>query len=266
MVAQNHSLCYNTFKYHSCLGVEMKNHQFDSNVENIYLSLSDEEKTKYKKQQDKFNKSFLVIGILIAVLFIATAIALIFIIGKDYVYSIFVGMVLLLGICGIIIWIIKPCVIGLKSNDETNIKMCIERLEKQKELANKETEKRLLADLQKNVYYKLSVDNIKLVTILDSYTEVSDKLHAVLNYQEIIQTRIYKFKVDYNDGTSKIITAPEGSEEYSLLITRVKSGTTSQTNSSDNNIEKLREYKQLLDDGIITQEEFDKKKNEFLSK
>lgn len=244
----------------------MKEHQFNSNVESIYISLSDEEKVKYKKQQDKFNKSFLIVGILLIILFAAAAGALIYIIGKDYAYSIFVGIILLLGICGIAIWIIKPCVIGLKSNDETNIKMYIERLEKQKEQLAKMQEEKLQASLQKNVYYRLSVDNIKLVTILDSYTEFSDKLHAVLNYQEIIQTRFYKFKVDYNDGTSKIVTAAEGSEEYSVLITRVKSGTTDQTGPSNNKIESLRKYKQLLDDGIITQEEFDAKKKEILSK
>ena len=79
----------------------MKEHQFNSNVESIYISLSDEEKERYKKKQDKINKSFLFVGILLIVLFAATAGALIYIIGKDYVYSVFVGIVLLLGICGI---------------------------------------------------------------------------------------------------------------------------------------------------------------------
>lgn len=244
----------------------MKEHQFDSNVESIYISLSDEEKEKYKKQQDKFNKSFLVIGILLTILVVALAGVIFYIIGKDFVYSIFVGLILLLGICGIAVWIIKPCVIGLKLNDETNIKMRIERLEKQKEQLAKMQEEKLQARLQKNVYYRLSVDNIKLVTILDSYTEVSNKLHAVLNYQEIIQTRVYKFKVDYNDGTSKIVTAAEGSEDYSVLMPRVKSTVDNPTQSMDNNIEKLREYKRLLDDGIISQEEFEAKKKDLLSK
>ena len=186
------------------------------------------------------------------------------IIGKEYALLIFSGVTFLFGVFGIIM-IIKPCVIGLKSNDEINIKMYIERLEKQKEFAEKEKENRTRAKLQKNVNYRLSVDNIKSVTILDSYTEFSDKLHAVLNYQEIIQTRFYKFKVDYNDGTSKIVTAAEGSDEYSVLITRVKSGAIGASDSSENNVEKLREYKQLLDDGIITQEEFETKKKEILS-
>ncbi len=237
----------------------MKEHKFDANVESIYNSLSDEEKVKYKKQQDKFNKSFLVVGIILILIFVATSGALFYIIGKDYVYSIIVGIGLLIGV-SIIILIIKPCIVGLKLNDETNIKICIERLEKAKEQLAKARE----LELQKNVSYRLSVDNIKSVMILDSYTEVSDKLHAVLNYQEIILTRVYKFKVDYNDGTSKIITAAEGSEEYSVLITRVKVATENQINLLDNNIEQLKKYKKLLDDGIITLEEFETKKKELL--
>ena len=246
---------------------KMKNHQFDSNVEKIYNSLSYEEKENYKKQQDTFNRSFLHLGIVLATISFALmgGTIILGIIGKEYAVLIFSGVALLFSIFSIIA-IIKPCIIDLKLDDETKIKKCIERLEKQKEIANKDTEKRLLADLQKNVYYRLSVDNIRFVTILDSYTEFSDKLHAVLNYQEIIQTRFYKFKIDYKDGTSKIVTAAEGSEEYSVLITRVKSDTTGQADSGVNNIEKLREYKQLLDDGIITQEEFEIKKKEILTK
>lgn len=111
----------------------MKEHKFNSNVENIYNSLSDEEKEKYKKQQDKFNKSFLLVGIILILLFVATFGVLFYIIGKDYMEDIIVGIGLFLGVSLIIILIIKPCVVGLKSNDETNIKMCIERLEKAKE-------------------------------------------------------------------------------------------------------------------------------------
>ena len=85
-----------------------------------------------------------------------------------------------------------------------------------------------------------------------------------MNYQEIIQTRVYKFKVNYNDGVSKVITAKEGSEEYLILISLVNSNPDTQTNSVENDIEKIREYKKLLDEGIITQEEFDKKKKELL--
>lgn len=95
---------------------------------------------------------------------------------------------------------------------------------------------------------------------------MSDKLHAILNYQEIIQTRVYKFKVDYKDGTSNIVTATENSEEYNVLMPLVNKNLDTQapTMPDKSNIEKIREYKQLLDDGIITQEEFEEKKRELL--
>lgn len=244
----------------------MKKHQFDSNVERIYISLSEKEKENYKNNDNKFNKACLICGIICIILtLIAIAGAIFCMIEGEYGLLILTGIIIVLSVLAVV-WIIKSSVDGLKAADEIKIKRQIERLEKQKELANKETEKRLIADLQKNVYYRLSVDHIKCVTILDSYTEFSDKLHAVFNYQEIIQTRFYKFKVDYNDGTSKIVTAAEGSEEYSVLITRVGNGVIDPTDSSDNNVEKLRKYKQLLDDGIITQEEFEAKKKEILSK
>ncbi len=242
----------------------MKTHQFDSNVEKIYCFLSADEKEKYKRQQDKFNKTFLIFGIVLAVLVLAAVVGstIACIIGKEYSLLIFAVIILLLG-GALVIWVIRSSAVALRANDEIKIKMHIERLEKQKEQLAKQTEAKLKADLQKNVYYRLSVDKIKSVTIIDSYTEYSDKLHAVLNYREIIQTRVYKFKIDYNDGTTNIITAAEGSEEYSVLITRVRSATDSQT-ELPNSIEKLREYKKLLDDGIIAQEEFEAKKKELL--
>ena len=87
----------------------------------------------------------------------------------------------------------------------------------------------------------------------------------MLNFQEIIQTRIYKFKVNYIDGNSKIVTAAENSEEYNLLVPYINKTATAETSSQNNdNIAKLREYKQLLDDGIITPEEFETKKKELL--
>ena len=243
----------------------MKTHLFDSNVERIYCSLSADEKEKYKRQQDKFNKTFLIFGIVLAVLVLAAVVGstIACIIGKEYSLLIFAVIILLLG-GALVIWVIRSSAVALRANDEIKIKMHIERLEKQKEQLANQTEAKLKADLQKNVYYRLSVDKIKSVAIIDSYTEYSDKLHAVLNYREIIQTRVYKFKVNYIDGTSKVITAAEGSEEYSILITHVNSSTENQAEMPNNNIGKLREYKKLLDDGIITQEEFDAKKKELL--
>ena len=41
-------------------------------------------------------------------------------------------------------------------------------------------------------------------------------------------------------------------------------GAKQQEKSEKQNLEKLKEYKKLLDDGIITQEDFDKKKQQLL--
>lgn len=106
----------------------------------------------------------------------------------------------------------------------------------------------------------LCMDNIDNVTILDAYTEVTDKLHAILNYQEIIQTRYYKFKVDYKDGTSKIITEKEGTAKCNNLLGMVNSNSSNESKQQTDSTEELRKYKKLLDDGIITQQEFEQKK------
>ena len=104
---------------------------------------------------------------------------------------------------------------------------------------------------------------IKEVVLLDARTVVTDKLHAVLNWQEIKQTRVYSFKITYEDNTEQILNVEEGSKDYLFLISKVKQPSVKEQKS---NTEKIREYKKLLDDGIITQEDFDKKKNELLNK
>lgn len=241
----------------------MKEKKFDENIESIYSTLTNEQKMEYKSKEDKFNKSFLVIGITLAIIAFVIIIGgfIWCIIDKQFALLAFVGIFGLL--CTFLcIWIIKSSFFGLKSTDDVKIKTRIERLEKQKQFKKEQEEKQRLNELNKSVYYRLNFENIKNVTILDSYTEVSDKLHAFLNYQEIIQTRMYKFKVDYKDGTSQVITAAESSEEYSVLIPLVNKMPNMAQEKS--NVEKLREYKQLLDDGIITQEDFEKKKKELL--
>lgn len=241
----------------------MKEPKFDENVENIYKSLSNEEKAEYKTKEEKFNKSFLVVGVIFIPIIVAVLILCIVLSISEEMYAFLAFGIIISAIIAIMdISILYSSIKIIKASDDIKIKTRIKRLEKQKELKRQETEKQL----QKNVYYRLSVDNIKTVTILDSYTELSDKLHAVLNYQEIIQTRVYKFKVDYKNGTSRIITAAENSEEYNVLIPLVNKNTNEQvaTPLEKSNVEKIREYKQLLDDGIITQEEFEAKKKELL--
>lgn len=240
----------------------MKEPKFDEKIEKIYSELTEQEKTTYIEKQNKLNKVCFTLGIILcimAVVILATF-TIWLIIEKDYIMLIFADIITVaLIIFGI--GFTKSCHNGLVANDEIKVKNHIKRLEQQKAYKEKQKETALF----RSASYRLSVDKIKSVSILDSYTEYSDKLHAVLNYQEIIQTRVYKFKVDYIDGTSKVITAAENSEEYNLLIPYVNKAADTETNSSNiDNIAKLREYKQLLDDGIITQEEFDAKKKELL--
>ncbi len=240
----------------------MKEPKFDKKIEKIYSSLTEEEKSKYIEKQNKLNKGCFTFGIIlciIAVVILATF-TIWLIIEKDYTMLIFADIITVaLIIFGI--GFTKSCHNGLVANDEIKVKNQIKRMETQKAYKEKQKETALF----RSASYRLSVDKIKSISILDSYTEYSDKLHAVWNYQEIIQTRVYKFKVDYIDGTSKVVTAAENSEEYNLLIPYVNKTTDTETNSSNrDNIAKLREYKQLLDDGIITQEEFDEKKKELL--
>lgn len=241
----------------------MKEKKFSEKIENIYNTLSNEQKSEYSKKEDNLNKGFFIAGIVLAIIIIGAVIGI-------SAWLIVTGEASLLPLILVILavfLIATICVIisskkALNATDEIKIKTHIDRLEKQKDFEKKQRQQALF----KNVHYRLDFDNIARVTILDSYTEMSDKLHAFLNYQEIIQTRVYKFKVDYKDGTSNIITAAENSEEYSVLIPLVNKNTNEQvaTPLEKSNVEKIREYKQLLDDGIITQEEFEAKKKELL--
>lgn len=240
----------------------MREKKFDEKIEKIYATLSETEKSTYIEKQNKLNKCFFVFGIILCIIALVVLVAFTawLIIEKEYTMLAFADIITVaLIIFGI--GFTKSCHDGLVATDEIKVKNQIKRLEQQKAYKEKQKETALF----RSASYRLSVDKIKSVSILDSYTEYSDKLHAVLNYQEIIQTRVYKFKVDYIDGNSKVITAAENSEEYNLLVPYINKNAEIEINSQNNdNIAKLREYKQLLDDGIITQEEFETKKKELL--
>lgn len=107
-------------------------------------------------------------------------------------------------------------------------------------------------------------DDIINVAIIDAYTEVSDKLHAILDFQEIIQTRYYKFKVDYKDGSSKIVTEQEGTTKCNNLLNLVNTNPNNTIKQQVDQTEELRKYKNLMDDGVITKEEFEQKKKQLL--
>ena len=106
-------------------------------------------------------------------------------------------------------------------------------------------------------------ENIVRVKILDAFTEVTDKLHAVLNYQEIIQTRYYKFKVDYKDGHSDIITEKEGTARCMALMKFIDEKSAENDKQVDS-AEELKKYKGLFDDGLISEEEYNAKKKQIL--
>ena len=106
-------------------------------------------------------------------------------------------------------------------------------------------------------------ENIVRVKILDAFTEVTDKLHAVLNYQEIIQTRYYKFKVDYKDGHSDIITEKEGTARCMALM-KIIDEKSAENDKQVDSAEELKKYKGLFDDGLISEEEYNAKKKQIL--
>lgn len=240
----------------------MKEKKFDENVEKIYSTLSDEQKAEYIAKENTKDKLCIVLGVLPLILAVMLLVAGTILLINENTYALLIaGIVLTVFTILIAQWVIRSSLKELKETDEVKIKTRIRSLELQKQWKQEEAEKQL----QKDSQYRLQVDKIKNVFIVDSYTEVSDKLHAVLNYQEIIQTRMYKFKVEYIDGASRIVTAAENSKEYGVLMPLVsQTAEQSEKQTAPSNIEQLREYKKLLDDGIITQEEFEAKKKELL--
>lgn len=227
-------------------------------IERKYAALSESEKKEIVEKVDKRNKQFIIFSVICIIGLIILTVTRI--IGSDS-YDWWKGAILnFIFICmGIAVF--GSSVSELKMNEEQkirkNLKMQIRQKAKEKEREIREKEWR------KSVY---DDENIVRVTLIDSYTEVHDKLHAILNYQEIIQTRYYKFKVDYSNGKSVIVTTEDGSTEYRNLIRRLNSGE-SETSADNvkNSAEELREYKELLDEGIITEEEFNERKKKLLN-
>lgn len=86
-----------------------------------------------------------------------------------------------------------------------------------KELIKEKIMKRYIED------YIFDGKIIKSTEIIDSYTEWSNKLHGFLNYNEIIQTRICKFFVTFDDETTGVYDIKENSKEYAFLIKHFKS-------------------------------------------
>lgn len=214
-------------------------------VINRYSKLSEEEKKRIINEDKKSNISLNIIftsfwGLIAIICYI-----LMFCLKKDWLVFLINGIFFtILAFLFCLAFLLRN-----KISDEKRIKRQLEYKIRQEN------------NVQANTF---STTNIKKVTILDSYTKVSDKLHAILNYQEIIQTRFYKFKVDYKNGSSNIVTEKEGSAVCNSLLKLANNNTFVTNNKQIDPVEELRKYKNLLDDGIITQEEFEQKKKQFL--
>lgn len=168
--------------------------------------------------------------------------------------------------CGLVFLI--PGIIGLITITVLKIKL---RGQDIKKIALKQLIKIIKEEerIQQEIIDSKQIDGryIKHVKIIDSYTMVTDKLHPFLNFQEVIQHRYYKFQVVFEDESSKIYEEEEGSTNYNKLIKWVgkdlpqESGQKSETAADE-----IRKFKALLDEGIISIEEFEKKKHDLLEK
>ena len=148
----------------------MKEHKFDTNIENIYNALSDEQKNEYKTKQDKINKSSIIIGIIFAVILVAITVGfgIWLLLEKEYALLAFTAVVMaLLG--AIVYWFISSGLKGLKSSDEIKIKMHIIRLERQKNIS---TPNSLHTDnsTKKNIsYYPSDEENNEIYSLTNMF-------------------------------------------------------------------------------------------------
>ncbi len=232
----------------------MQNNEQDE-VEKRLLKLNDEEKELLIK---KDKKKFLTINIILSITIgILVLIGLVMVIvqkakSEKLVCGIFSIFIFVIGGAGCVISILQE----KKMTDEKRIKRQL-KITIRHEKAVQQRNERLFSDDNLD-------DNIVNVTLIDSYTEVTDKLHAIFNYQEIIQTRYYKFKVDYKDGHSNIVTEKEGTAKCINLMKLINRDPKVENKSQIDSTEEIRRYKKLLDDGIISQEEFEQKKKQLL--
>lgn len=237
----------------------MENRIDKNTIEKIYNDLDSQKRQEYLNKFKKRTEIFLAITIILTIVLIGvTAFSLYELICYDLPIYIFLIFMVCLMFFIDFYFLIIPIAKDRKLDNENKIKKYIKILELKKQTAIER--KNVFNIKQTNIF---DTSNIKSVILIDSYTEYSDKLHAVLNYQEIIQTRYYKFKVTYLNGCIKIITAKEDSKEYNALITFLENSSESPAQTIDN-ADLIKKYKQLFDEGIITQEEFDKKKTELL--
>lgn len=68
----------------------------------------------------------------------------------------------------------------------------------------------------------LHAEDVVAVSLVDKHTEITDKLHGFLNYQEIIQTRWYTFQIIFADDSVEIFETKENSKDCILLLSLIQ--------------------------------------------
>lgn len=223
---------------------------YKEEIEKRYEILNNEDKEKLIKQ-DK--KSFIIINSVLTSFFSLLTlifVVLIFVVNSNEDKYLFLGFSIVMALFGVISYFTIKKI--SKKTDEQRIR---------RQLKNQILNEQNISSYGNS--FECFKENIINVVILDSFTEYTDKLHAVLNYQEIIQTRYYKFKIEYKNGNSEIITEKEGTVKCNNLLKLVNIKTDKSEKQLDK-AEELREYKKLLDDGVISEEDYEAKKKQIL--
>ena len=219
-------------------------------VEERYSKLTEKEKEDLAK---KYKKEIKARNVIIAVMFV-------------FVWSILISLITRQGLKE------KKLIVGVLVGVMVvfYVSICLLVFLKNKNLSGEKMVKRRLEYMIKTGAFTNQLspesvldENIVRVKIIDAFTEVTDKLHAILNYQEIIQTRYYKFKVDYKDGHSDIITEKEGTARCVALMKFIDEKSAENDKQVDS-AEELKKYKSLFDDGLISEEEYNAKKKQIL--
>ena len=148
----------------------MKEHKFDSNIDNIYNKLSNEQKSEYKSKQDKINKVSISIGVVFAIILVAMIVGfgVWLSIEKEYALLAFTAVVVVL-LGAIVYWLISSGVRDLKSTDEVKIKRWIERLERQKNISAKNTTNTSDDIETKITYYPSNEENATILSLTNKF-------------------------------------------------------------------------------------------------
>lgn len=225
--------------------------EFDNDIEEKYKALSEQEKEEIFKEHIKTS---ILIFLLESIVFIIGGIYLL-IGGLRTSNSICIVLSIFILCSGIFLWVYFIYSFRGK-NASKNKEIIIKRILKR----SRNVQQRYINEMN-----SIRGREIKKAKIIDSYTEYSDKLHAVLNYQEIIQHRIYKFLVTYVDNSTEILSVEEESELYNKLILYIdKEEEPKYVIEKQSVADEILKYKQLLDAGAINQEEYEKKKKKLL--